>query len=122
MGPKVTADTVLERFRERIEAKLREWDPEMVFMPDQEYEWYGTVDKADFHFSIAEAETYGEEGGFNFLATFTLEGGYILGQITPYNFTPRVWTRSLKELERRWDEWFEPVSRADILAMVKGRR
>ena len=127
--PKLTAEELLERFGPRIEAKLKEiaagipacTPAEDVCLETggEEYEWYLTAPSFYVRIEIAEAATYGEEGGYNFTMMIVGEGGKVYGQLTPYNYTKRVWTEDMEELEERWSGWFAPVTADEILSLVK---
>lgn len=57
----------------------------------------------DISFSICESTDYeGIEGGYTFRVDVVEDGGLILGEFSPYNYTEEVWCKSLSTIKERF--------------------
>jgi hypothetical protein len=101
-------------------------------MTDQEYAWFmtahrpGTTDKdniVDAQFYIVESSVHeGSNEGIAFDLTFTEYGGRILGQFSPYNYTPRLWIplKDKRGIEARFD-MFENMDLSNLPELLESR-
>lgn len=119
-----------EKYRGRIEALMRRWDSHLdgvgVFKRcgglDLSWEIYVDVDDVqhfvDFEI-VASADLDGTLEGINFRSRVMKDGGQVLGELFPYNFTDRCWADvdDAAELEDRL-RMFEEVDPEDIGKMI----
>lgn len=118
-------DAVHDRYEPRIQAFLgalramfeaEGWEAGPVYeMADEDYSWWLDVvppggdqqrDGIDMQLTIEESAVMGDEpGGVTLGLMIVRYGGLILGQLTPYNYTPSVWVPMTDEdaVERRFE-------------------
>ena len=58
----------------------------------------------DISFEIAESQDYeGVEGGYTFRIGIVEDGGRILGECSPFNYTEQVWCKTMPTIKKRFE-------------------
>ena len=100
----VLARWAKRKFGPQIFEMLRAFDPRVFAFTDDEYSWWAVRDGVGVQFRITESTVNeGVDEGINPDVVMTKDGGQILGQIAPYNYTPRVWTNDPEEIKERME-------------------
>ena len=87
----------------QIMKRLQAIDPETTFGWDEDPVWYMLVNGFYIHFGITNSDDDIPGAGYNAGWGAVDEGGVIVANFFPFNFTEDVWTNDLKELGRRID-------------------
>ena len=122
---------LLQRLRKLcLDAGLHVPDDPFSMHNDVSYQWSLMVwrkpgrlnlDMVDISVEIVEAKEYGDdpEDGINFSLMITEWGGRILGQLSPYNYTPECWVPATdpEQVAARWNI-LETANLNDIPTMI----
>lgn len=95
---------------------------------DDEYGWVLSVgespNRIDVSLMMEDARDYDGEDGAG-LGSFSMmiveEGGQVLGQVTPYNYTADVWVRLTPKGYPELDHRLDIIRRADVAGLL-GKR
>jgi len=92
---------------------------------DDEYGWVLTTgerpNRIDVSLMLEDATDYEGEDGAGlgaFTMTIVEEGGRILGQVTPYNYTDDVWVRFTPKHYPELDRRLDIIRRADVAGLL----
>lgn len=112
---------VLNAIRKKLQEAGHDCN-EPTDMSSDDFWWSMTVDgHIDVSLKICESEQYdGESGGVNFAVDIVEHGGRILGGLTPYNYTNKVWVSrySPAAVEERF-RIIEQADPADVIQCVE---